>query len=64
MLSFSLVAEALTGLIYHRPSGENSKFAFLRRLAKPEEFQIGHDRSGNWIDDERVSDESLMSSNL
>ena len=27
MLSFSLVAEALTGLIYHRPSGENSKFA-------------------------------------
>ena len=23
MLSFSLVAEALTGLIYHRPSGEN-----------------------------------------
>ena len=26
MLSFSLVAEALTGLIYHRPSGENSKF--------------------------------------
>ena len=26
MLSFSLVAEALTGLIYHRPSGENSRF--------------------------------------
>ena len=26
MLSFSLVAEALTGLIYHRPLGENSKF--------------------------------------
>ena len=26
MLSFSLVAEALTGLIYHRRSGENSKF--------------------------------------
>ena len=26
MLSFSLVAEALTGLIYHRPTGENSKF--------------------------------------
>ena len=25
MLSFSLVAEALTGLIYNRPSGENSK---------------------------------------
>ena len=33
MLSFSLVAEALTGLIYHRPSGENSKFlpSFLMR---------------------------------
>ena len=26
MLSFSLVAEALTGLIYQHPSGENSKF--------------------------------------
>ena len=26
MLSFSLVAVALTGLIYHRPLGENSKF--------------------------------------
>ena len=26
MLGFPLVAEALTGLIYHRPSGENSKF--------------------------------------
>ena len=31
MLSFSLVAEALTGLIYHRPSGENSKFAFRKQ---------------------------------
>ena len=28
MLSFSLVAEALTGVIYHRPSGENSNFQF------------------------------------
>ena len=26
MLSFSLVAEALMGLIYHRPSGENLSF--------------------------------------
>ena len=26
MLSFSLVAEALTGLIYYRPAGENSNF--------------------------------------
>ena len=32
MLSFSLVAEALTGLIYHRPSGENSKFAFRKNF--------------------------------
>ena len=29
MLSFSLVAEARTGLIYNRPSGENSKFLTL-----------------------------------
>ena len=28
MLSFSLVAEAIAGLIYHRPSGEN--FSFLQ----------------------------------
>ena len=28
MLSFSLVEEALTGLIYHRPSDENSSFQF------------------------------------
>ena len=27
-LSFSLVAEALTGLIYHRPLEENSSFQF------------------------------------
>ena len=33
--SFSLVAEALTGLIYHRPSGENSKFhSLFDHLAK------------------------------
>ena len=31
MLSFSLVAEALTGLIYYPPSGENSKFQFIVR---------------------------------
>ena len=31
MLSFSLVAEALMGLIYHRPSGKNSKFAFCKK---------------------------------
>ena len=30
MLSFSLVAEALTGLIYHRRSGENSRFLPVR----------------------------------
>ena len=35
MLSFSLVAEALTGLIYHRPSGE--KISLFRYL--PESFE-------------------------
>ena len=29
MLSFSLVAEASTDLIYHRPSGENFSFVVL-----------------------------------
>ena len=28
MLSFSLVAEALMGLIYHHPLGENSSFVY------------------------------------
>ena len=39
MLSFSLVAEALTGLIYHRPSGENSKFAFAHFILKKSSLQ-------------------------
>ena len=30
MPSFSLVAEAMTGLIYHRPSGQNSSVLFTR----------------------------------
>ena len=32
MLSFSMVAEALTGLIYRRPSGENFSFSHTPRL--------------------------------
>ena len=31
MLSFSLVTEALMGLIYHRPSGENFSFEAVQR---------------------------------
>ena len=38
MLSFSLVAEALTGLIYHRPSGENSKKKRLTSFLKTRNF--------------------------
>ena len=38
----------------------NELTRFLSRLAEPEEFQIGQVK----IDDERVSDELLMSSNL
>ena len=34
MLSFSLVAEALAGLIYHRPSGENSNFHSKQSLSE------------------------------
>ena len=38
MLSFFLVAEALTGLIYHRPAGENFsfcvQFSFILNLPK------------------------------
>ena len=31
MLSFFLIAEALTGLIYHRPPSKNSSFQFQDR---------------------------------
>ena len=45
MLSFALVAEALTGLIYHRPSGENSSFVFqnlrIRRYLVQESRRAG-----------------------
>ena len=34
MLSFSPVAEALAGLIYHRPSGENFSFVDDKILVK------------------------------
>ena len=34
MLSFSLVAEALAGLIYHRPSGENFSLFFEVALTR------------------------------
>ena len=39
-LSFSLVAEALTGLIYHCPVGENSSFSsvLFMTFAKAERF--------------------------
>ena len=42
MLSFSLVVEALTGLIYHRPSGENSNFQFRYSIEK-EDHSIDSD---------------------
>ena len=38
MLSFSLVAEALTGLIYHRPSGEKFLFASKVSVSQPSYF--------------------------
>ena len=43
---FSLVAEALTGLIYHRPLGEN--FSFQERANNVQAFQM----SGNWISEQ------------
>ena len=59
MLSFSSVAEA-----YRpdppSPAGVNFFLTLLRRLAEPEEFQIGQVK----IDDERVLYELLMSSDL
>ena len=34
MLSFFMVAEALTGLIYYRPAGENSSFHILATMCE------------------------------
>ena len=56
MLSFSLVAEALTGLIYHRPSGENSKFAHSK-----ETFKL-KDRRGDSGDNNERNEDDLKSS--
>ena len=39
MLNFFLVAEALTGLIYHRPTGKDASFQFTPCL-KMAPFQI------------------------
>ena len=44
MLSFSQVAEALTGLIYHRPSGENfSSQASGARFVESPQCNGGHE---------------------
>ena len=58
MLSFSLVAEALTGLIYHRPSGENSKFIHLpddgrsiSRNVAEKHYDSRHDKLRNNIEE-------------
>ena len=57
MLSFSLVAEALTGLIYHRPSGKNSKFLPLpddgrsiSRNVAEKHYDSRHDKLRNNMD--------------
>ena len=46
MLSFFLVAEVLTGLIYHRPQGENSVFTDDGRTRNVAEKHYGsrHDK--------------------
>ena len=51
MLSFSLVAEALTGLTYHRPLGENpsvrSHLACMGTRTKTERKDSGVDLEAN-----------------
>ena len=57
MLSFSLVAEALKGLIYHRPSGENFKFKLslpddgrsISRNVAEKHYDSRHDKLRNKI---------------
>ena len=57
MLSFSLVAEALMGLIYHRPSGENFSFDTLpddgrsiSRNVAEKHYDSRHDKLRNNMD--------------
>ena len=45
MLSFSQVAEALMGLIYHRPSGENFSSLTLYRIVKRSDAESVPDRA-------------------
>ena len=49
MLCFSLVAEALTGLIYYRPSGENSNFQSMDNRGPTEFFYTLPDREASLI---------------
>ena len=51
MLSFSLVAEALTGLIYHRPSGENSSFAVVHTCLMMGKASLETSPKNNMIQD-------------
>ena len=49
MSSFSQVAEALTGLIYHRPSGENFSSAFASSVDLAAEYlQSDLDKLAKW----------------
>ena len=58
MSSFSQVAEALTGLIYHRPSGENfsSAFAFVAQNTGKEQEVNGSTKESNEKSLERASE--------
>ena len=51
MLSFSLVAEALTGLIYHRPSGKNSSFVVVHTCLMMGEASLETSPKNNMIQD-------------
>ena len=42
MLSFSLIAEALAGLIYHRPSGKNFSFRIHTGVRGGVAFLVKH----------------------
>ena len=70
MLSFSLVAEALTGLIYHRPSGENSKFLPLpddgrsiSRNVAEKHYDSRHDKLRNNMDTTESTNTNLFKTN-
>ena len=63
MLSFFLVAETLTGLIYHRPRGRKFQFQFSSHLPDDEE-NISRNIAKNNMIQEKINSDNMNSTEL